>query len=286
MSSEFSETPIFLIAEVGINHNGSLELAKQMIDAASDAGFDAVKFQKRTINAVYTEEYLDSHRESPWGNTQREQKEGLEFGLQEYKTIDAYCQSKNISWSASCWDQESLQFLQEFDPPFHKVASPMLGHIPLIRDIAAQGKRTFISTGMSTLEEIDQVVGLFRKAQCPFELMHCNSTYPMNVEEANLRMIPALKSRYGVPVGYSGHETSLVTVCIAALALGATSLERHVTLDRTMYGSDQAASIETKALRSFTSAVRVFPKVLGNGEKTLQESEQSAREKLRKNVPG
>ena len=286
MSSELSETPIFLIAEIGINHNGSLEIAKQMIDAASDAGFDAVKFQKRTINAVYTQEYLDGHRESPWGKTQREQKEGLEFGLQEYKIIDAYCQGKNILWSASCWDQESLQFLQQFDPPFHKVASPMLGHIPLMKDVAAQGKRTFISTGMSTLEEIDQVVDLFRKALCPFELMHCNSTYPMNVEEANLRMIPALKSRYDVPVGYSGHETSLVTVCVAALALGASSLERHVTLDRTMYGSDQAASIETKALRSFTSAVRVFPKVLGNGEKILQKSEQSAREKLRQNVPG
>ena len=285
MSSEISGTPIFLIAEIGINHNGSLELAKQIIEAASDAGFDAVKFQKRTINAVYTQEYLDSPRESPWGTTQREQKEGLEFGLEDYKTLDEHCRRQNILWSASCWDVESLHFLQQFDPPFHKVASPMLGHIPLMKELAGQRKRTFISTGMSTLDEIDQIVALFREAQCPFELMHCNSTYPMKAQEANLLMIPTLRKRYGIPVGYSGHETSLATVCVAALALGATSLERHVTLDRTMYGSDQAASIETKALRSFTSAIRVFPHALGSGQKILQPSELAAREKLRQNVP-
>jgi N-acetylneuraminate synthase len=284
VSSGTLNTPIFLIAEIGINHNGSLAIAKEIIDAAADAGFDAVKFQKRTIDKVYTQEYLNDPRESPWGTTQREQKEGLEFGLNDYEEIDKYCREKNIVWSASCWDVDSVDFLEQFDPPFHKIASPMLGHQPLLERVASIRKLTYISTGMSTLQEIDEVVALFREARCPFELMHCNSTYPMKAEEANLRMIPTLQKRYSVPVGYSGHETSLVTVCIAALALGATSIERHVTLDRTMYGSDQAASVETKALRSFTVAVRVFPQVLGDGEKVLQDSELAAREKLRQSV--
>lgn len=284
MLSGTLNTPIFLIAEIGINHNGSLAIAKEIIDAAADAGFDAVKFQKRTIDKVYTQEYLNDPRESPWGTTQREQKEGLEFGLNDYEEIDKYCRGKNIVWSASCWDVDSVDFLEQFNPPFHKIASPMLGHQPLLERVASMGKLTYISTGMSTLQEIDEVVALFRKAGCPFELMHCNSTYPMKVEEANLLMIPTLQKRYNVPIGYSGHETSLVTVCIAALALGATSIERHVTLDRSMYGSDQAASVETKALRSFTAAVRVFPQVLGDGEKVLQDSEVAAREKLRQSV--
>jgi N-acetylneuraminate synthase len=275
----------FLIAEIGINHNGDMAIAKQIIDAAVDAEFDAVKFQKRTVNAVYTQEYLDGPRESPWGTTQREQKEGLEFGKAEYDEIDAYCREKGILWTASCWDPGSLDFLRDYDPPFHKIASPMLGHMPLLRETAKDGKKTFISTGMSTLEEIDAVVETFRDADCPFELMHCNSTYPMRAEDANLLCIPMLRDRYGVDVGYSGHETSLVTVCVAAVALGATSLERHVTIDRTMYGSDQAASIETKALRSLTTAVRAVPKALGTGEKVLAPSEQEARDKLRLDVP-
>lgn len=276
----------FLIAEIGINHNGDMAIAKQIIDAAVDAEFDAVKFQKRTVDAVYTKEYLDGPRESPWGTTQLEQKEGLEFDKVEYDEIDAYCREKGILWTASCWDPGSLDFLRDYDPPFHKIASPMLGHIPLLRETAKDGKKTFISTGMSTLDEIDAVVEIFRDADCPFELMHCNSTYPVRAEDANLLCIPMLRERYGVDVGYSGHETSLVTVCVAAVALGATSLERHVTIDRTMYGSDQAASIETKALRSLTTAVRAVPKALGTGEKVLAPSEQEARDKLRLNVPG
>jgi N-acetylneuraminate synthase len=274
----------YLIAEIGINHNGDLNLAKKMIDAASDAGFDAVKFQKRTIDLVYTPEYLASSRESPWGTTQREQKEGLEFDKSDYDAIDAYCRSKNIAWSASCWDVESVEFLRAYDPPFHKIASPMLGHMPLLRATAADRRKTYISTGMSTLEEIDAVVDIFRAADCPFELMHCTSTYPMPVEDANLLCIPMLRDRYGCDVGYSGHETSLVTVCIAAVALGATSIERHITLDRSMYGSDQAASIETKSLRSFTTAVRAIPGALGTGEKSVLESEKPVREKLRLNI--
>ena len=274
----------FLIAEIGINHNGDVELAKKMIYAASDAGFDAVKFQKRTVNIVYSQQYLDGERESPWGNTQRAQKEGLEFNSAEYDALHSYCKEVEIQWTASCWDLESLAFLRAYDPPFHKVASPMLGHLPLLREIAGEGKPTFISTGMSSIEEIDEVVNIFQSNGCPFELMHCNSTYPMPIEDANLLSIPMLKERYKCEVGYSGHETSLVTICIAAVALGAASLERHITLDRTMYGSYQAASIETKSLRSFVVAVRAIPQALGSGEKVILESELEARDKLRQKV--
>lgn len=274
----------FLIAEIGINHNGDIELAKQMIADAASAGFDAVKFQKRTIDIVYSKELLDSPRDSPWGTTQREQKEGLEFGKTEYDEIDRFCAELGIAWTASCWDMESLEFIRAYDPPFHKVASPMLGHQPLLHAIAADGRKTFISTGMSELEEINEVVDIFKAANCPFELMHCNSTYPMKMEDANLNAIPMLRERYGVDVGYSGHETCLITVCVAALALGATSIERHITLDRAMYGSDQAASIETKALKSFTSAILAVRGILGDGEKCVLDTEAPARDKLRQIV--
>ena len=272
---------IFIIAEIGINHNGDMAIAKQLIDAASDAGFDAVKFQKRTIDKVYTKEFLDAPRESPWGTTQRDQKEGLEFSAHDYKLIDSYCKENRIQWSASAWDIDAQLFLQQFDCTFNKVASPLLGHIPLLKLIASEKKRTFISTGMSTLEEIDEVVKIFKDANCPFELMHCNSTYPMKDEDANLRCIPMLRERYGCKVGYSGHESSLIKVCTSAVALGATSLERHITLDRAMYGSDQAASIEINALRNFVESVRAIPDVLGSGEKILTDAERKVREKLR-----
>jgi N-acetylneuraminate synthase len=277
---------LFLIAEIGINHNGDLAIAKKLIDAAADSGFDAVKFQKRTIDLVYTKEFLDSARESQWGTTQRAQKEGLEFSFDQYKEIDAYCKSKNIQWSASAWDIKAQEFMQQFNCSFNKVASAMLGHIPLLKLIASEKRKTFISTGMATLEEIDQVVAIFKAAECPFELMHCNSTYPMKDEDANLLCIPMLRDRYGVNVGYSGHESSLIKVCTAAVALGATSLERHITLDRAMYGSDQAASIETNALRNFVNTVRAVPSILGNGKKVLSDSELQTREKLRISVPG
>jgi N-acetylneuraminate synthase len=270
----------FLIAELGINHNGDVELAKRMIDAAANAGFDAVKFQKRTIDTVYAKDVLDSPRESPWGTTQRQQKEGLEFSAKDYQEIDHYCQKLDIPWTASVWDLESLAFLSRFNVPFHKVASAMLCHLPVLRAIAAEGKKTFISTGMTSLEEVDNAVEIFRQAGCPFELMHTNSTYPMKMEDANLLCIPALRERYGVDVGYSGHETCLITVCVAAVALGATSIERHITLDRSMYGSDQSASIECKSLSSFVTAVRAVPGILGDGNKRVYETEIPIREKL------
>lgn len=272
---------LFLIAEVGINHNGSLDLSKQLISAAHRAGFDAVKFQKRTIENIYTKEFLDSPRESPWGNTQRAQKEGLEFSREQYQEIDRYCKELGIAWFASAWDVDAQRFLRDFDHSFNKVASAILGHKPLLREIASEGKKTFISTGMATLDEIDEVVDLFVKAGCPIELMHCNSTYPMKDEDANLNCIPMLRERYGCDVGYSGHETSLIKVCVSAVALGATSLERHITLDRAMYGSDQAASIETHALGNFVEAVRVVPLMLGTGRKEITPAEAGVRKKLR-----
>lgn len=277
---------IFLIAEIGINHNGDMSIVKKLIDEASNAGFDAVKFQKRTIEKVYTKEFLDSPRESPWGTTQGDQKYGLELSKNDYQEIDNYCKNKGIAWSASAWDIDAQRFIQQFNCSFNKLASPMLGNIPLIKLIASEGKKTFISTGMSTLEEIDIVVEIFRNLNCPFELMHCNSTYPMKDEDANLLCIPMLKERYSCDIGYSGHESSLIKVCTTAVALGATSIERHITLDRAMYGSDQAASIQADSLLEFVRAIRMIPPILGTGVKILNEAEQIVRKKLRITVSG
>ncbi|MBA2686660.1 MAG: N-acetylneuraminate synthase family protein [Gemmatimonadaceae bacterium] len=277
---------LYLIAEVGINHNGSMDIAKQLISAAADAGFDAVKFQKRTVEKVYSKELLDSPRDSPFGTTQRDQKMGLEFGAEQYKEIDRFCKEVGIDWGASAWDPDAQKFLRGFDLSFNKVASAMLGHKPFLREVASDKKRTFISTGMATLDELDEVVNFFRQENCPFELLHTNSTYPMKEEDANLLCIPMLRERYGCDVGYSGHESSLLKVCVTAVALGATSLERHITLDRAMYGSDQAASIETAALRNFVESVRKVPELLGSGKKEISDAELAVRKKLRVQVDG
>jgi len=271
----------YLIAECGINHNGDMAIAKRMIKDAQEAGFDAVKFQMRTIDKVYSQAVLDSPRESPWGTTTRQQKEGLEFSHDQYREIDAYCRELGIDWSASCWDTDSQAFLRTLNVPFNKVASPMLGNWPLLRMIAEEGKPTYISTGMSTLAELDKVYGLFMDEECPFTLLHCNSTYPMPEEDANLLCITTLHDRYRCYVGYSGHETSLLKVCTAAVVLGATAIERHITLDRSMYGSDQSASIETHALRNFVQTIRAIPSILGTGKKDLLLSEIPIRNKLR-----
>ena len=276
---------LYLIAEIGINHNGSLDIARQLIDAASEAGFDAVKFQKRTVEKVYTSEFLDLPRDSPWGTTQRDQKVGLEFSKEEYQAIDSYCRECGIAWTASAWDLDAQRFIGTFELPINKLASAMLGHQPLLREIVAEGRKTFISTGMATLDEIDEVVNLFRQSECPFELMHCNSTYPMREEDANLLCIPMLKERYGCDVGYSGHESSLIKVCVSAVALGATSLERHITLDRALYGSDQAASIEASSLKGFVDSVRRIRLIMGDGKKNISPAEVAVRDKLRVEVP-
>ena len=277
---ENKQKKVFFIAEIGINHNGDMKLAKQLIDVAVEAGCDAVKFQKRTVGKVYTKEYLDGPRESPWGTTQREQKEGLEFGLEDYKEIDRYCKEKDIEWFASVWDVDSQIFLRQFALKYNKVASAMLGNMELLQEMASEKRYTYISTGMSTYEEVDQAVEIFRKAGCPFEILHCNSTYPMAVEDANLKLIPALRERYNVPVGFSSHETGYVAT-LGAVALGATSIERHITLDATMYGSDQKASIEPGPLKQLVADIRLMESALGTGKKTLSLAEMAVRKKLR-----
>lgn len=270
----------FIVAEIGINHNGDMAVAKRLIDLAAIAGCDAVKFQKRTVDKVYTKEYLDGPRESPWGTTQRAQKEGLEFGLEEYREIDRYCKEKQIAWFASAWDIDSQIFLRQFCLKYNKVASAMLTNDELLEEIAKEGRYTFIATGMSTYEEIDHAVEIFRKANCEFELMHCNSTYPMKEADANLNLIPVLRERYGCQVGYSGHEAGTL-VSSVAVAMGASSIERHVTLDRTMYGSDQKASIEPAELCEMVKKVRAIEKIMGTGEKVLSAAELEVKAKLR-----
>ena len=276
-----SESKIFVIAEIGINHNGSMKLTKKLISAAAKAGCDAVKFQKRTIETVYTKQELDKYRESPWGTTNRQQKNGLEFSKEQYDEISAYCAKKQIHWFASAWDIESQHFMRQYNLKYNKVASAMLTYRELLETIAEEGKHTFISTGMSTLEQIEKAVQIFRSAGCSFELMHCNSSYPMAPEEANLNTIDTLRKKFNCDVGYSGHEVGIIVTCAAA-ALGATSIERHITLDRSMYGSDQAASLEIGGLRRLVEYIREIEKSLGDGVKIVTEKEKAIAKKLRK----
>lgn len=272
--------PIFIIAEIGINHNGDLSIAKELIDTACDAGCDAIKFQKRDINIVYTKEYLNQHRESPWGTTQREQKEALEFTKSDYEIISDYCSNKGIHWFSSAWDLNSQLFLRNFNCVYNKIASAMIVNHDLLRLVAEEGKHTFISTGMSTYDDISKAVDIFRQAECPFELMHTVSTYPMKDEDANLLVIPALREKYGCNVGYSGHEVGLA-VSYGAAAMGISSLERHITLDRAMYGSDQSASIEPSGLRQLVGGVRKIEKAMGDGNKRIIPDELPIASKLR-----
>jgi len=270
----------FIIGEIGINHNGDIDIAKQLIDWAVLAGADAVKFQKRTVEKVYSKEELDRYRESPWGTTNREQKMGLEFGKEEYDEIDRYCKEKGIEWFASAWDIDSQDFIASYDLKYNKIASAMLNNKELLDKVAKEGKYTFVSTGMSTMEEIDEAVEVFKKYDCPFELVHCNSTYPMKNEDANLEMLNTLKDRYGCKVGYSGHETGRI-VSFAAAVMGASSIERHITLDRSMYGSDQAASLEVADFHKLCKDIKVLPEIFGDGVKKLTDAENEVKKKLR-----
>jgi len=274
---------IFIIAEIGINHNGDMEICKQLIDLASEAGCDAVKFQKRDINLVYTQEYLDSYRESPWGKTQREQKNGLEFSEDQYREIDSYCKTKKIEWFASAWDLNSQIFLQKFDCKFNKIASAMIVYSEFLELVASEKKHTFISTGMSTFEDIENAVNIFKRANCSFELMHTVSTYPMKDEHANLKMINVLKEKFSCDVGYSGHEIGLA-VSYAAAAQGISSLERHITLNRAMYGSDQSASVEPNGLRQLVGAVRKITLAMGDGIKKTSDEEMKVALNLRQHL--
>jgi N-acetylneuraminate synthase len=274
---------IFFIAEIGINHNGDMSVCKDLINAAKDSGCNGVKFQKRDLDSVYTQEFLDSERISPWGTTQREQKAGLEFGKSEYDEIDKYCKNLGIDWFASAWDLKSQDFLQQFDCKYNKVASAMIVYEDLLRKIASEGKHTFISTGMSTYEDIQRAVDIFRANNCPFELMHTISTYPMNDEDANLSVINTLKEKYQCSVGYSGHETGLA-ISNAAAAMGITSLERHITLDRSMYGSDQSASVTVAGLRQLVGAVRKIELAMGDGIKKFSQKEMVVAKNLRQHL--
>ena len=274
---------IFIIAEIGINHNGDLSICKQLIDVAVEVGCNAVKFQKRDLDNVYTQDFLDSPRESQWGTTQREQKAGLEFGVNEYQEIDHYCKDKGIEWFASAWDLNSQKFLQQFDCKYNKVASAMIVYEDLLRMIAKEGKHTFISTGMTTYADIDKAVEIFKQANCPFELMHTVSTYPMKDEDANLNMINTLREKFNCNVGYSGHEAGLA-VSYAAAALKISSLERHITLNRAMYGSDQSASIEPPGLRQLLGAVKIIETAMGDGVKRTYEAEVPIAANLRQHL--
>jgi N-acetylneuraminate synthase len=271
----------FIIAEIGINHTGDVNIAKKLIDSSVASGCDAVKFQKRTIDVVYDKEMLDSPRESPWGTTQREQKEGLEFGRNEYDEIDKYCKEKGIEWFASTWDIKSQEFLKQYNCKYNKIASPMLTHRNLLEVVAQEGKHTFISTGMSTMEQIEKAVKIFKDYGCSFELMHCNSSYPTEDFNANLNCIKTLRERFDCNVGYSGHEKG-IQITLAAVVLGVTSIERHITLDRFMYGSDQFASVNPMDLIKLCKLVRVIESAIGDGKKTLREEENDIMNKLRK----
>jgi N-acetylneuraminate synthase len=271
--------PVFFVAEIGINHNGDVELAKKLIAAAATSGADAVKFQKRTVDVVYSEEELARPRESPYGTTNGELKRGLELGEDEYAEIDAFCRSLGIPWFASPWDEESVDFLQAWDPPCHKIASASLTDDDLLRYAASKGRPVILSTGMSTLDQIDHAVSLLDAEQ--LVVAHTTSTYPSSVAELNLRVIPELAARYRVPIGYSGHEVGLAT-SLAAVVLGACTVERHITLDRAMWGTDQAASVEPHGIARLVKDIRNIEAALGDGVKRVYESERPVMEKLRR----
>ena len=274
----------FTIAEIGINHNGNIVKAKKLIDEAAKVGFDAVKFQKRTIDIVYSKEILDSSRESPWGNTQREQKEGLEFGSDQYDEIDKYCKKQKILWFASAWDTESLKFLDKYNLNYNKIASAMITDLNFLEEIAKRKKHTFISTGMSSSKNIDDAVKIFSNNNCSFELMHCVSTYPCKSEDVNLNVIDSLKKKYNCKVGYSGHENGII-ISLAAYVKGISSLERHITLDRSMYGSDQSASLELRGVRELMSGINKIKLSMGDGEiGKILEDEKVIAKKLRAHI--
>lgn len=272
---------VFITAEIGTNHCGSIEIAKKIIDVAVDAKCDAVKFQKKNVEKIYTKDFLDSLLESPWGKTQRDMRLHREFSETQFKEIDKYCKTKKISWFVSCWDLESQKNMRKFKTKYNKVASPMLIHEKLLHIIAEEEKYTFIATGMSTMKEISKAVKIFEQYNCPFELMHAHSSYPMPIKETNLKMIQTLKKKFKCNVGYSGHEKTAYLVSLTAVILGATSIERHVTIDRTMYGHDQAASLEPLGLKRMVRDIRMVGQIFGDGKKRIWDSEIPNMKKLR-----
>ena len=271
--------PCFIIAEIGINHNGSVSLAKKMIDIAITTGCDAVKFQKRTIDVVYTKEELAKYRTSVFGKTNGDLKRGLEFGEAEYKEIDEYCRKHGIIWFASCWDEQSVDFMDQFDIPCYKIASACLTDDNLLKYTKSKGKPILISTGMSTMEQIEHAVDILGEDN--LIIYHCTSTYPSDSFEMNLKVIPEFKKRFNCPIGYSGHEIG-ISPSVIAVVLGANSVERHITTDRTNWGSDQAASLETSGLYHMVRDIRQVPEILGDGIKVVYPREIPIIEKLRR----
>jgi N-acetylneuraminate synthase len=271
--------PCYLVAEIGINHNGDLDLAKQLIDVAVSAGCDAVKFQKRTVDVVYSDEELARPRESPFGVTNGDLKRRLEFSKEQYDQIDAHCRLRHIAWFASPWDEASVDFLEGFAVPCYKVASASLTDDHLLAHMRSTGKPIILSTGMSTLAQIDHAVEVLGRDQ--LVILHATSTYPAKYEELNLRVIPMLAQRFGVPVGYSGHETGIAS-SVAAVAIGACMVERHLTLDRAMWGSDQAASLEPNGMTRVARDIRLVEAALGDGQKRVLDTEVPIMQKLRR----
>jgi N-acetylneuraminate synthase len=271
--------PCFVVAEIGINHNGDLDIAKRLISVAVAAGCQAVKFQKRTVDVVYSAAELARPRESPFGETNGDLKRGLEFGMDQYRAIDRYCRDVNILWFASCWDEASVDFIDAFKPPAYKIASASLTDDGLLRHTRSKGKPIILSTGMSTLEQVDHAVEVLGKED--LVILHTCSTYPAPYNELNLRVMSNLGERFGVPVGYSGHETGLPST-IAAVALGATMIERHITLDRAMWGTDQAASLEPNGVTRLVRDIRLVETAMGDANKTVLASEVPIMKKLRR----
>jgi len=271
--------PSYVIAEIGINHNGDIEVAKRLIDIAVDARCDAVKFQKRTVDVVYTAEELAKPRENPFGPTNGDLKRGLEFGEKQYEQIDAYCREKGIPWFASCWDEAAVDFIDVYDPPCYKIASASLTDDALLAHTRSKGRPIMLSTGMSSHDEIHHAVQVLGKND--LILLHSCSTYPAYYEELNLRVIPVLKQQYGVPVGYSGHETGIAS-SVAAVAIGACVIERHITTDRSLWGSDQAASLEPSGITRLVRDIRLIETSMGDGVKRVMEREVPVMQKLRR----
>jgi len=270
----------FLIAEIGINHNGDIKLAKKLIDLAVKSKWDAVKFQKRTVDKVYTQEFLNSYRESPWGKTQRAQKIGLEFGKKEFDEIDKYCKEKGIIWFASSWDIDSQLFLERYGLKYNKVASALLTNMPMLEYLARQGKTTFVSTGLSSMHDIDNAHNMLSSYGCPHVLMHCVGEYPCPTNKLNMNMINTLRNRYDVEIGYSGHSPG-IRDAIVAMSFGCKYIEKHITLDRSMYGSDQSASVEKRGMEELGKWKRDLPKMLGDGKKKITTIEKQVADKLR-----
>lgn len=271
--------PAYVIAEIGINHNGDIDLAKRLVDIAVESGCNAVKFQKRTVDVVYTREELAKPRENPFGQTNGDLKRGLEFGEKQFEQIDAYCRDKGIPWFASCWDEAAVDFIDVYDPPCYKIASASLTDDALLKHTRSKGKPIMLSTGMSSHDEIHRAVQVLGKDD--LILLHSCSTYPAYYEELNLRVIPVLKQQYGVPVGYSGHETGIAS-SVAAVAIGACVIERHITTDRSLWGSDQAASLEPSGITRLVRDIRLVETAMGDGVKRVLEREVPVMQKLRR----